>query len=50
MSPSRPFIVAFHQGQKSVLASFLERVYNQERLHPALGYVLPAAFEKGAMA
>ena len=37
----------FHDAQASI-GEFLERVYNQKRLHSALGYVPPAEFEKGA--
>jgi transposase InsO family protein len=29
----------------SQICEFLERVYNQQRLHSALGYVPPAEFE-----
>lgn len=37
----------FHEAQTSI-GEFLERVYNQKRLHSALGYVPPAEFENGA--
>ena len=37
----------FHEAQASI-GEFLERVYNQKRLHSALGYVPPAEFENGA--
>jgi putative transposase len=37
----------FHDARSS-LGEFLERVYNQKRLHSALGYVPPAEFENGA--
>jgi putative transposase len=37
----------FHDACASI-GEFLERVYNQQRLHSALGYVPPAEFEKGA--
>jgi putative transposase len=36
----------FHDARAS-MGEFLERVYNQKRLHSALGYVPPADFEKG---
>jgi transposase InsO family protein len=37
----------FHDARASI-REFLERVYNQQRLHSALGYVAPAEFENGA--
>ena len=37
----------FHDACGSI-GEFLERVYNQKRLHSALGYVPPAEFENGA--
>src|SRR5689334_12946207 len=37
----------FHDARASI-GEFLERVYNQQRLHSALGYVPRAEFEKGA--
>jgi len=37
----------FHDAHVSI-GEFLERVYNQKRLHSALGYVPPAEFENGA--
>lgn len=36
----------FHDAHASI-GEFLERVYNQRRLHSALGYVPPAEFESG---
>jgi len=38
----------FHEARVSI-GEFLERVYDQKRLHSALGYVPPAEFENGAM-
>jgi len=37
----------FHDACGSI-GEFLERVYNQKRLHSALGYVSPVEFENGA--
>jgi putative transposase len=37
----------FHNARASI-GEFIERVYNQKRLHSALGYVPPAEFENGA--
>ena len=37
----------FHDAHTSI-GAFLELVYNQKRLHSALGYVPPAEFENGA--
>lgn len=37
----------FHEARSSI-GEFLERVYNQKRLHSALGYLPPAEFENGA--
>jgi len=37
----------FHDARASI-GEFLERVYNQKRLHSALGYLPPAEFENGA--
>ena len=36
------------EDARASIGEFLERVYNQKRLHSALGYVSPAEFEKGA--
>ena len=35
----------FHEARRGI-GEFLERVYNQQRLHSALGYVPPAEFEQ----
>jgi transposase InsO family protein len=37
----------FHEAHSSI-GEFLERVYNQKRLHSALGYIPPVQFENGA--
>jgi transposase InsO family protein len=36
------------QDARASIGEFLERVYNQKRLHSALGYLPPAEFENGA--
>ena len=36
------------EDARASIGEFLERVYNQKRLHSALGYVSPAEFENGA--
>ena len=36
----------FHDVHASI-GEFLERVYNERRLHSALGHVRPAEFESG---
>ena len=32
---------------RTSISAFLEKIYNQKRLHSALGYLPPAEFERG---